>query len=62
MIIKKISLSNKEARNELLAHLVDEQAIGWHSVSPPPNEKSLILRKMVQQVHQVVEEYENAKR
>lgn len=62
MIIKKISFSNEEARNELLAHLINEQAIGWHSVSPPPDQKSLILRKMVQQVHQVVQEHENAER
>lgn len=56
MIIKKISFSDDEARNELLTHLMNEQAIGWHSVSPPPSEKSLILRRMVQQIHQVVEE------
>lgn len=60
MVIKKISFSNDEARKELLAHLMNEQAIGWHSVSPPPSERSLILRKMVQQIHQTLEGCENA--
>lgn len=59
MIMKKISLSDDTARNELLTHLMNEQAIGWHSVSPPPSEKSLILRRMVQQIHNVLEESEN---
>lgn len=57
--MKKISLSDDTARNELLTHLMNEQAIGWHSVSPPPSEKSLILRRMVQQIHNVLEESEN---
>ena len=56
MVMKKISFSDGEARQELLAHLVNEQTIGWHSVSPPPSERSLILRKMVNQIHQVLEE------
>ena len=62
MVMKKISFSNDEARKELLAHLVNEQTIGWHSVSPPPSERSLVLRKMIQQIHQALEEHENAGR
>ncbi len=56
MVMKKISVSDEEGLKELLAHLMNEQSIGWHSVSPTPTENSIALRSLSQLVHQTLEE------
>ena len=61
MFIKNFRLPLSDRRDQLLEQLETELTVGWSNVSSPMDRKQLILKQLVEIVHETMEDEERKK-